>query len=167
MGNGALVIRAAGEDDLPAIDAIYNHYVAKSTCTWQYEPTPAAERRVWLAAHDTEHPVTVAVLDDEIAGFGSLSVYNKREGYRFTVENTVYVHSERQRRGIGGALLADLIERARALGHRSIIAGVSADQPGSLALHRAHGFVEVARLREVGFKFGLWLDLVFLQRMLP
>ncbi len=166
MGLGELVIRAAGEDDLPAIDAIYNHYVANATCTWQYEPTPSAERRVWLAAHDQEHPVTVAMLDGQVAGFGSLSVYNKREGYRFTVENTVYVHPERQRRGVGRALLADLIERARAVGHRTIIAAVSADQPASLELHRAHGFVEVARLREVGFKFGLWLDCVYLQKML-
>jgi phosphinothricin acetyltransferase len=164
---GELSIRAAGEGDLPAINAIYNHYVTSATCTWQYEPTPAAERRVWLAARGPEHPVTVAMLDGEVVGFGSLGPYRPREGYRFTVENTVYVHPERQRRGIGGALLADLIERARALGHRSIIAGVSSDQPASLALHRAHGFVEVARLREVGFKFGLWLDLIFLQRMLP
>jgi len=164
---GELSIRAAGEGDLPAINAIYNHYVTSATCTWQYEPTPAAERRVWLAAHGPEHPVTVAMLDGEVVGFGSLGPYRPREGYRFTVENTVYVHPERQRRGIGRALLADLIERARALGHRSIIAGVSSDQPASLALHRAHGFVEVARLREVGFKFGLWLDLIFLQRMLP
>ena len=164
---GEPLIRVAGLDDLPAIDAIYNHYVKTATCTWQYEPTPPAERRVWLAAHGAEHPVTVAMLDGEVVGFGSLSPYRPREGYRFTVENTVYVHPARQRRGIGGALLADLIERARSLGHRSIIAGVSADQPASLALHRAHGFVEVARMREVGFKFGLWLDLVFLQRMLP
>jgi L-amino acid N-acyltransferase len=163
---GELMIRAAGEGDLPAIDAIYNHYVTSATCTWQYEPSPSAERRVWLAAHGAEHPVTVAVLGGEVAGWASLSAYKSREGYRFTVENTVYVHPAKQRRGIGGALLADLIERARGLGHRTIIAGVSADQTASLALHRAHGFVEVARLREVGFKFGLWLDLVYLQRML-
>jgi phosphinothricin acetyltransferase len=159
-------IRAAAVDDLPAIDTIYDHYVANATCTWQYEPSPPLERRAWLDAHDDAHPVTVAVLDGEIVGFGSLSVYNKREGYRFTVENTVYVRHDRHRRGVGRALLADLIERARALGHHSIIASVSADQDASVALHRAAGFVEVGRMRELGVKFGKWLDCVYLQKLL-
>ncbi|MCU1277804.1 MAG: phosphinothricin acetyltransferase [bacterium] len=163
---GELSIRDACEDDLAAIDAIYNHYVLNATCTWQYAPAPSNARRAWLAAHDGDHPVTIAMLDGEIVGWGSLSVYNEREGYRFTVENTVYVHPERQRRGIGRALLADLIERARALGHRTIIAAISADQDASVALHRAAGFVEVARLAQVGFKFGRWLDCVYLQKML-
>jgi L-amino acid N-acyltransferase YncA len=163
---GELSIRDACEGDLGAIDAIYNHYVATSTCTWQYQPGDAAERLAWLRAHDANHPITVAELDGELVGFASLSVYNRREGYRFTVENSVYVHPERQRRGIGRALLADLVERARALGHRTIIAGVSADQDASVALHRAAGFVQVARLAEVGFKFGRWLDVLYLQKML-
>lgn len=161
-----LRIRIAGPADLGAINDIYNHYVANATCTWQYAPTPDEERRAWLDEHDAEHPVTVAELDGEVVGYGSLSVYNKREGYRFTVENSLYVHPERQRRGIGRALLADLIERARALGHRTIIAGVSADQEASVALHRAAGFVQVARLAQVGFKFGRWLDVLYLQKML-
>jgi L-amino acid N-acyltransferase len=163
---GELSIREAGASDLGAINDIYNHYVAHATCTWQYAPTPPDERRAWLEAHDAQHPVTVAELDGEIVGFGSLSIYNKREGYRFTVENSVYVHPERQRRGIGRALLEDLIVRARALGHRTIIAGISADEDASVALHRAAGFVQVARLAEVGFKFGRWLDVLYLQKML-
>ncbi|MGZ3430114.1 MAG: N-acetyltransferase family protein [Polyangia bacterium] len=163
---GELSIRDACEDDLRAIDDIYNHYVLNATCTWQYAPTPADERLAWLRAHDAEHPVTVALCDGEIVGWGCLSVYNRREGYRFTVENTVYVHPERQRRGIGRALLGDLIERARALGHRTIIAGISADQDASVALHRAAGFVQVARLEKVGFKFGRWLDVLYLQKLL-
>ena len=159
-------IRLAAIDDLPAIDAIYNHYVAHATCTWQYEPSPPAERRAWFDAHGEKHPITVAVAGGDIVGFGSLSVYNRREGYRFTVEDTVYVHPERHRRGVGRALLADLVARARALGHHSIVASVSADQPASLALHAAAGFVEVGRMRELGVKFGTWLDCVYLQRML-
>jgi len=165
---GELKIRIAALDDLPAIDAIYNHYVANATCTWQYEPSPPAERRAWFDVHGAAHPITVAVdgSDGAIVGFGSLSVYNKREGYRFTVENTVYVRHDRQRRGIGRALLADLVERARTLGHHSIIASVSADQDASVALHRAAGFVEVGRMRELGVKFGSWLDCVYLQKLL-
>jgi phosphinothricin acetyltransferase len=160
-------IRVAGLDDLAAIDAIYNHYVANATCTWQYEPSPPAERRAWFDAHGEWHPVTVAVDGHgTIVGWGSLSVYNQREGYRFTVENTIYVHPEHQRRGIGRALLADLIARARSLGHRSIVASISADQDASVALHRAAGFVEVGRMKELGVKFGKWLDCVYLQKLL-
>jgi phosphinothricin acetyltransferase len=163
---GELSIRDAREDDLAAIDSIYNHYVMNATCTWQCEPGTAAQRRLWFAAHDAEHPVTVAVLDGEVVGWGSLSIYNVREGYRFTVENTVYVRHDRQRRGIGRALLADLIERAAALGHRTVVASISADQPASIALHRAAGFSDAGRLKLVGYKFGQWLDCVYLQKML-
>lgn len=160
-------IRVAGADDLPAIDAIYNHYVEHATCTWQYAPSPKAERRAWLDAHGEAHPITVAVDDGgAIVGFGSLSVYNQREGYRFTVEDTVYVHPAHHRRGLGRALLADLVERARALGHHSIVASISADQAASIGLHAAAGFVEVGRMRELGVKFGAWLDCVYMQKLL-
>src|SRR5262249_18534230 len=111
-------------------------------------------------------PVTVAVRGDEIVGFGSLGSFRTRIGYRFTVENTVYVRHDAHRSGVGRALLADLIARARAHGHRTIIAGISAEQAASVALHRAAGFTEVARIREVGFKFDQWLDVIFMQLML-
>jgi len=160
-------IRVATVDDLPAIDAIYNHYVDQATCTWQYAPAPPAERRAWLDAHGAAHPITVAVdTGGAIVGWGSLSVYNKREGYRFTVENTVYVHPRHHRRGIGRALLADLVERARTLGHHSIVASISADQQASIGLHAAAGFIEVGRMRELGVKFGRWLDCVYMQKLL-
>lgn len=160
-------IRVATVDDLAAIDAIYDHYVEKATCTWQYQPAPPAERRAWFDAHGAAHPITVAVdAGGEIVGFGSLSVYNKREGYRFTVENTLYVHPRHHRRGIGRALLGDLVERARALGHHSIVASISADQEASIGLHAAAGFIEVGRMRELGVKFGRWLDCVYMQKLL-
>jgi L-amino acid N-acyltransferase len=162
----AFTIREATEADLDAVDAIYNHYVRTSTCTYQYEETTSAERREWFAVHDAEHPITVAVLDGAVIGWGCLSWFRVRDGYRFTVENTVYVRHDLHRRGVGRALLDDLIVRARALGHRTIVAGISAEQAASVALHRAAGFVEVARLRDVGFKFGQWLDVVFMQLLL-
>jgi len=161
-----MLIRLAREHDLAAIDEIYNHYVARSTCTYQYEPTTPAQRLAWFRAHDVEHPVTVAIVEDRVVGWGALSWFREREGYRFTVENTVYVRPDLHRRGIGRALLGDLIERARTLGHRTIIAGISAEQESSVALHAAFGFAEVAHMRHVGFKFDQWLDVVFLQLML-
>jgi L-amino acid N-acyltransferase len=159
-------IRLAREADCGAIDEIYNHYVARSTCTYQYEPGPLAERVAWFRAHGEKHPVTVAETGGQIVGWGSLSWFREREGYKFTVEDTVYIRPDRHRQGIGRAILADLIDRARQLGHRTIIAGVSAEQAPSIALHEAFGFREVARLREVGFKFDQWLDVVFLQLVL-
>jgi phosphinothricin acetyltransferase len=166
MDGAALIVRDAGEGDLDAIESIYEHYVHTSTCTYQLEPSAPGERLAWFRAHDAAHPITVATIAGEVVGWGALSMFRERAGYRLTVEDTLYVRHDLHGRGVGRRLLADLVERARRLGHHTILAGVSAEQAPSLALHRAFGFVEVARLREVGFKHDQWLDVVFLQRML-
>lgn len=159
-------IRLATEADLPAINAIYNHYVAHSTCTYQLAPETAEARLAWFHRHGPEHPITVAEIGGEIVGWASLNVFNPREAYARTVENSVYIHHQHHRRGLGHAMLADLIARARALDHHTIIAGISAEQTASMRLHERLGFVEIGRLREVGFKHGQWLDVVSLQLML-
>lgn len=161
-----VILRPATLDDLAAVSAIYNHYVQRSTCTYQTEPESLADRRAWFDAHDAEHPVIVAERAGIVVGWASLSRYNPREGYRRTVDNSVYVHHDAHGQGIGLALLTDLIERAKALGHHAIIAMISADQAPSVALHERLGFKKVAHLLEVGFKFGRWLDVVFMQRLL-
>ena len=162
----SLRIRLATADDLAAVNDIYNWYVPRSTCTYQEEPETMEARQAWFAHHGPRHPVTVAQLDGEIVGWGSLSDYRERSAYRFTCENSVYVRHDTQGRGIGTALLADLIARARALDYRTIIAGADAEQTASIALHRKFGFVECGRQVRVGFKFGRWLDVVFMQLML-
>ncbi|MCC6527987.1 MAG: N-acetyltransferase [Polyangiaceae bacterium] len=159
-------LRPARVEDLGAVSAIYDHYVLTSTCTYQLEPEPAADRLRWFEAHGPLHPVTVAERDARIVGWGSLSPYHARAGYAATVETSVYVHPDCHRQGIGRALLADLVVRAAALGHHAILAVISADQGPSVALHEAFGFVEVGRFREVGRKFGRWLDVVYLERLL-
>ena len=159
-------IRTATEADLAAVNAIYNHYVLASTCTYQEEPTTADERAAWFAAHDGAHPITVAESGGEVVAWGSLSRFHPRAAYRRTVEDSLYVRHDLHGRGIGSAVLADLLERATALGHRSVVGVISADQPASIALHLRHGFAECGRLREVGHKFGRWLDVVYLQRLL-
>jgi len=162
-----LSIRDATRDDLPAINAIYNHYVLNSTCTYQEEPETAEGRAAWFEGHGQRHPVTVATAPGlGVVGWGSLSRYHPRSAYRHTVENSVYVHPDHHRRGIGGLLLADLIARARAIGHRSILAIIDADQPASIALHQRFGFEPAGRRKSVGLKFGRWLDVVDLQLML-
>ena len=159
-------IRLATVDDLDAIRAIYDHYVATSTCTYQLSPETRESRARWFAAHGEKHPVTVAELEGEVVGWGALSVHNVREGYARTVDDSLYVRHDVHRRGVGRALLADLIDRARALDHHVVVAGVDSTQTPSLALHKALGFEEVGTFREVGRKFGRVLDVVYLQKIL-
>jgi phosphinothricin acetyltransferase len=162
-----VAIRPATESDLVAINDIYNHYVLHSTCTWQEEPEPIEARRQWFSHHGTRHPVIVAEVKGQVVGWGSLSPYRTRSAYRNTVENSVYVHHEHHRRGIGSALLRDLITRAGVLGLRAMIAVIDADQNGSVAIHEKFGFEKVGRLRQVGFKFGRWLDVIYMELLLP
>lgn len=158
-------IRAATVADLGAINEIYNHYVLGSTCTYQIEPSTAEERAAWFAAHGPEHPVIVAEIDGEVVGWGSLSRFHARAAFRRTVEDSVYIRHDRQRLGLGGALLGELVVRARAVGHHCIIAAIDAEQAGSVALHARHGFAKAGQLREVGNKFGRWLDVIYMDRL--
>lgn len=159
-------IRAATAADLPAINDIYNHYVLSSTATFQLEPETMEQRAKWFAGHGVEHPVIVAEVDGRVMGWGSLSKYHQRAAYTRTVENSLYVHHSYQRRGIGSLLLAELIRLARQHGHRTIIAAIDADQAGSIALHERSGFVTVGHMKELGYKFERWLDVVYMQLML-
>jgi L-amino acid N-acyltransferase len=161
-----ITIRPAVKSDLKVINDIYNHYVLHSTCTYQEQPEPLDGRQKWFAHHGPEHPITVAVEKNKVVGWGSLSAYHARSAYRRTVENSVYVHHQHHRRGIGSLLLEDLIVRARKVGHRVIIAAIDADQPASIALHAKFKFQKVGHFKQVGFKFGRWLDVVYLELLL-
>jgi phosphinothricin acetyltransferase len=161
-------LRAARREDLPAINEIYNHYVLGSTCTYQTVPSTLEERSAWFDRHGGPHPVTVAVseTDGSVVGWGSLSPFHAREAFARTVEDSVYLDPTWQGRGVGGLLLADLLERASALGHHVVIAAIDAGQAASVALHARYGFAECGRFPEVGFKFGRWLDVIYLQKRL-
>jgi L-amino acid N-acyltransferase YncA len=161
-----IAIRPAVKSDIKVINDIYNHYVLHSTCTYQEEPEPLKGRHNWFAHHGSKHPITVAVEKNRVVGWGSLSAYHARSAYRRTVENSVYVHHEHHRRGIGSLLLEDLIVRARKAGHRAIIAAIDADQPTSVALHSKFDFKKVGHFKQVGFKFGRWLDVVYMELLL-
>jgi phosphinothricin acetyltransferase len=159
-------IRPATGADLTAVNDIYNHYVLHSTCTYQTDPETPAERSAWFAAHGPKHPVTVATEEDVVVAWASISPFHRRAAYANTVENSVYVHPDHHRKGLGKALMLDMMERAKAIGHHTIIAGIDAEQTASVALHRALGFVQVAYMKELGFKFGRWLDVIYMQKML-
>jgi L-amino acid N-acyltransferase len=166
MQDKAAIIRPATESDLVAINDIYNHYVQHSTCTYQEEPEPLDGRRQWFGHHGGQHPVIIAEAGGQVAGWGSLSAFHARSAYRRTVENSVYVHHQLHRRGIGSLLLQELIVRARSLGHHAIIAGIDAEQTASVALHAKFHFEKAGHLKQVGFKFGRWLDVVYMQLVL-
>jgi len=160
-----MIIRAATVADLEAVNEIYNHYVIHSTCTYQTEAEPMELRRKWFESHGAAHPVIVAEEDGAVVGWGSLSKFHPRAAYGQTVENSVYVDPAQHRRGIGGALLGRLMELAAERGHHTVIALIDAEQAASIRLHAAAGFERVALMKEVGFKFGRWLDVVYMQKM--
>src|SRR4051812_36477072 len=124
--NEKLLIRLARREDLREINAIYNHYVTRSTCTYQEHETDGTERAQWFEEHGEKQPVTVAEVEGRVAGWASLSLFRTRTAYRFTLENAVYVRHDLQGRGIGSALLGDSIERGKQSGHHSIIAVIDA-----------------------------------------
>jgi phosphinothricin acetyltransferase len=156
-------VRPASESDLAAINDIYNHYVLRSTCTYQEEPEPLEARRQWFHHHGDQHPVIVAEVDRQVVGWGSLSAYHARSAYRYTVEDSVYVHHQQHGRGIGSLLLQELIVRARKTGHRAIIAAIDGEQAASVALHAKFHFDKVGHLKQVGFKCDRWLDVIYMQ----
>ncbi len=161
-----IILRPAAESDLNAINDIYNYYVLQSTCTYQEEPELIGDRLQWFHHHDEKYPVTVAECDGKVAGWGSLSPYRRRTAYRYTVENSIYVHHDWQHRGIGSLLLQDQIRKARALGYHAILAVIDSRQAPSIALHEKYHFQRVGQLRHVGLKFGQWLDSIFMELLL-
>ena len=161
-------IRPAKPADLPAILEIYNHEVLHANCTAEYEPRTMAVEEAWYRAHvETGYPVIVAETEDGvIAGWGSLSPYHARVGYRFTGEDSVYIAVEHRGKGLGKKLLAPLIDEARRMGLHAIIGAIESGNEASIRLHAGFGFVEAGRVREVIFKFDRWLDVTYMELML-
>jgi len=163
-----MLTRPATHADLPAILEIYNWAILHTTATNDYDPHTLEQRTTWFDAHGRDgYPVFVAEDDaGRVVGWSSLSRYKERIGYRFTAECSIYLAPEVHGRGIGKLLMPPLIEAARAMGLHAIVAGIDSENVASLKLHARFGFVEVARFREVGFKFGQWLDVVYLELVL-
>jgi phosphinothricin acetyltransferase len=163
-----MIVRDASEAELAGILAIYNHAVAHSTAIWNDVLVDLDNRREWWRARvGARFPVLVA-LDDEgaVLGYASYGPFRPFDGYRQTVEHSVYVAESARRRGVATALIAALEARARAAGMHVMVGGIAADNEASLDLHRRLGFSETGHLPEVGQKFGRWLDLVFMQKRL-
>ena len=162
----ALAVRLAGLEDAEAIRAIYNREVTGSTVTFDLVPRTIEDQRAWLAAHAGAHPAVVAVTGDEVVGFGSLSPYRDRPAYSTTVENSLYVRHDVRRQGVGREILSELVRLATAHGFHSVVARIVGGHEASIALHRSCDFTLVGVEREVGRKFGRWLDVVVMQRLI-
>ena len=157
-------IRDAEERDLDGITAIYNHAVAHTTAIWNDSPVDRENRATWLSdRRRAGYPVLVASdAAGAVLGYASFGDWRAFDGYRHTVEHSVYVRADQRGAGIGRAL----IERARALGKHVMVAGIEAGNGASIRLHESLGFQRVGLLPQVGTKFGAWLDLAFLQLVL-
>jgi phosphinothricin acetyltransferase len=159
----AVTVRRAHPGDAEAVRAIRNHAIEHSTALWTEATQSPAEGAVWLAAHLERGSAFVAVTGEEVAGFAVYGPWRTLDGYRHTVEDSVYVREDRHGLGIGSALLAALIEAARAAGHHVMVAGIETRNGASVRLHERFGFQHAGTLPEVGTKFGRWLDLTLMR----
>jgi L-amino acid N-acyltransferase YncA len=167
MNSPSTVIRDAAEADLPAILDIYNEVLLTTTSIYSEVPHTLAMREAWFRERKSAgFPVIVAEQDGMIVGFAAYGHFRVWPCYRFTAEHSVYVHRDKRGQGISKLLLAEIIGLAKSAGLHALIAGVDSENGVSLLLHRKFGFEQVARFKEVGFKFGRWLDLIFLELLL-
>ena len=163
-----LVIRGAAETDAAAVHAIYAYHVLHGTASFDIDPPPidalAAKLR-WIIGESW--PFVVATIEEQVVGYAYATQFRDRAAYRFTCENSIYIHPDWTGRGIGKALLQALIDASVNCGFGTMVAAIGGAEPSSIALHSACGFREVGRLRAVGWKNERWLDSVYMQRDLP
>ena len=170
-----VTVRACEERDLAATAALFNELIPTATVAWTDVLTSVEERGAALAEHEDDgFPVFVAVegegtAAERVLGVASYGAFRNRrrfEGYRFTVEHSIHIRGDQRGRGIGATLLTVLIDHAHDAGVHVMVGAIDANNEDSLRFHERMGFTEVARMPETGFKFGRWLDLVLMQRIL-
>jgi L-amino acid N-acyltransferase len=166
MNNSEITIRPATIADAAAVADIYNEAILATTATFDTEPKSVEDREKWLAEHGGRFPVLVAVLEDKVVGWASITRWSDRCAYADTGETSFYVHSSQRNRGIGRQLATAILEEARRGGFHTLIARIAEGSDSSLRLHESAGFVRAGTLRQVGRKFGKRLDVHMLQIIL-
>jgi phosphinothricin acetyltransferase len=162
-----VAIRDATEADAEAVQAIYAHHVLHGTASYDVEPPSVSTMSDKIRyVREVGWPFIVAQLGGEIAGYAYATQFRDREAYRFTAEDSIYVHPAMMGRGIGTRLLKALLERSAECGFKTMVAVIGGAEPASIAVHAALGFEEVGRLKAVGWKKERWLDNVYMQRTL-
>jgi phosphinothricin acetyltransferase len=160
-------VRIAEEKDLEAILEIYNDAVLNTTAVYDYEPHTLDMRRQWFRIKEAQgFPVFVAAENGRIAGFSSIGPWRAWAAYKYSVENSIYVAADQRGKGIGKLLLEPLIKAAVELDLHTIVAGIDSTNEVSIKLHERFGFKEAGHFKQVGYKFGRWLDLTFMQLLL-
>lgn len=163
-----LNIRDATPADLPGILGIYNDAVVNTTAIWNDYQVDLPNRQAWYTLRQQQgYPILVAVDGaDQVLGYASFGDWRPFDGFRHTVENSVYVRDGQRGLGVGAQLLTQLVERARACGKHVVVAAIESGNAASIRLHERHGFNITGQMPQVGLKFGRWLDLTFMQLML-
>ena len=160
-------IREAREADLPHLLAIYNQVILTTTSVYSYQPQTMEARKAWYADKlATGYPVFVAEEEGTVIGFSSYGPFRAWPAYKYTIENSVYVTEGQRGKGIGKLLIQPLIQSAHSRGYHAIIAGIDSNNDSSIRLHASFGFIKVAHFKQVGYKFGRWLDLTFMELLL-
>ncbi len=159
-------IRVACPEDAEAIRSIYNAEVTGSMVTFDLVERSPEEQRAWMSEHSGVYALLVAEIEGDVVGFASLSPYRTRPGYSTTAEDSIYVAPSHRGEGVGKELLSALVDQARLHGFHSLIARIVGDHAASIAVHRACGFEVIGIEREIGRKFGRWLDVCLMQVLL-
>ncbi|MDK2897308.1 MAG: L-amino acid N-acyltransferase [Candidatus Atribacteria bacterium] len=166
MKEKTLTIRKARVEDIDQITEIYNQAIIKTISTFHLYPRSSEEQMKWFYQHNDRYPLMVAEDECQLVAWACLSPYSDREGYQFTVTDSIYVKEEFRRQRIGYELLQFLIEEAKKLGYHSMVAFISSENLPSIKLHQKLGFLFQGELKEIGFKFGKWVDVCLYQKML-
>jgi L-amino acid N-acyltransferase YncA len=167
MQKSPIILRDALESDLPAILEIYNDIILTTTAIYSEESHTLQMRLDWFNDRkQAGFPVIVAEQNSVLVGFATYGKFRVWPCYRFTVEHSLYVHRDNRGQGISKILLQEIISLAKSAGMHALIAGVDSENDISLQLHLKFGFIQIARFKEVGFKFNRWLDLIFLEMIL-
>jgi L-amino acid N-acyltransferase YncA len=158
------MIRDATERDLPQICTIYNDAVLNTTAIWNEKPVDLANRQAWFEARRAQgYPILVAEEQGEVVGYASFGDWRPFEGFRYSVEHSVYIRNDQRGKGLGARLMQVLVERAREGGKFVMVAAIESGNQASIRLHERLGFVTTGQMPHVGIKFGRWLDLTFMQ----
>ncbi len=162
-----LVIRPYHPEDIPAVTRIYGHYVRETVITFETEePNEAEMANRFSTISGKGHPLLIGEMDGVVIGYAYASTYRPREAYRFTCEDSIYLAPSAVGHGIGGKMLARLIEESSKAGLKQMLAVITAERANSIRLHAKHGFRMIGTYEALGFKFDRWLDIVHMQRAL-
>ncbi|KAA0949219.1 N-acetyltransferase [Pseudomonas sp. ANT_H14] len=160
----SMLIRDAVHGDLPAIRDIYNDAVLNTMAIWNEQLVDLSNRQAWFSARQAQfYPILVAVEDNQVLGYASFGDWRPFEGFRHTVEHSVYVRNDQRGKGLGPRLMEALIERAKTCDKHVMVAAIESGNQASICLHERQGFTITGQMPQVGTKFGRWLDLTFMQ----